>query len=142
MLSTGAPPTVLVTEIVSVPAAEAVAGVKLTVMEQVAPAASVPQLLPALKLVAEELLVVAAGVPICSALVPVLESVTVCCVDELPGTLLKTSAEGLSDRPGSAEPYPVSAAVAVALPACKVSVPLRGPADEGAKSISTKQDAV
>ena len=132
----------LVTGIVSVPAAEAVAGVNVTVIAQVAPALSVPQLLLALKLVALELVVVATTVPICSALVLVLESVTVCCVDELPGTLLKTSALGVSDRPGSASPYPVRAAVAVELPACTLSVPVRGPAAVGAKTICTKQDAV
>jgi hypothetical protein len=126
----------------SVPAAVAVAGVKVTAIAQVAPAASVVQLLLALKLVALELLVVATGVPTCSAFVLVLESVTVCCVDALPGTLLKTSALGVSDRSGSAEPYPVSAVVAYELPACKMSVPERGPATEGAKTIWTKQDAV
>jgi hypothetical protein len=135
LVSTGAPPTVLVTGIVSVPAAEAVAGVNVTRIAQVAPALSVLQLLLALKLVAPELVVVAKTVPISSEVVLVLTSVTVCCVDELPGTLLKTSALDVSARPGSADPYPVSAAVAVELPACTVSVPVRGPAAEGAKSI-------
>jgi hypothetical protein len=135
LVSTGAPPTVLVTGTVSVPAADAVAGMNVTEIAQVAPALSVPQLLLALKLVALELLVVAATVPTCSAVVLVLSSVTVCCVDELPGTLLKTRALGVSDRPGSVDPYPVSAALAVELPACTVSVPVRGPAAEGAKTI-------
>ena len=103
----------LVTGIVSVPAADAVAGVNVTEIAQVPPALSVPQLLLALKLVALELVVVAETVPTCSAFVLVLSSVTVCCVDELPGTLLKTSALGVSARPGSVEPYPVSAALAV-----------------------------
>jgi hypothetical protein len=133
---------VLVTGIVSVPAAEAVAGVNVTEIAQLAPALSVPQLLLTLKLVAPELVVVAETVPTCSAVVLVLESVTVCCVDELPGTLLKTSALGVSEIPGSVEPYPVSAALAVELPACTVSVPVRGPAAVGEKSICTKQDAV
>ena len=142
MVRTGAP-TVLVTGIVSVPAAEAVAGVNVTAIAQVAPALSVALLQPLeLKLVAPELVVVATTAPTCSAFVLVLESVTVCCVDELPGTLLKTRALGVSDRPESAEPYPVRAAVAVELPACTLSVPVRGPAAVGAKSICTKQDAV
>ncbi|MDR3660063.1 MAG: hypothetical protein P4L86_06595 [Mycobacterium sp.] len=68
MVSTGAPPTVLVTGIVSVPTAGAVAGMNVTGIAQVAPALSVPQLLLALKLVPPEL-VVAKTVPISSAVV-------------------------------------------------------------------------
>jgi len=104
----------------------------VTVIAQVAPALSVPQLLLALKLVALELLVVAETVPTCSAVVLVLTSVTVCCVELLPGNIVEDQRIGVSARSGSVEPYPVSAAAAVELPACKLSVPVRGPAADGA----------
>ena len=122
---------------VRVPAAEALAGTNVTEIEQVAPAAKLAQLLVSLKLVAPELEVLAAGVLIWSVAPLVLPSVTLCWVEALPGTFEKTSDVGLSERPGSARPYPVSVAEADTPAACSVSVPVRGPAADGAKTIST-----
>jgi hypothetical protein len=85
--------------------AEAVVGMKLTVMEQAAPEASVALLQPLLvKLVALELEVVAVGVPICWLAALVLATTTVCWVAVLPGRLLKTSALGVREMPGSVSP--------------------------------------
>jgi hypothetical protein len=111
-------------------------------MVQLAPVASVPHVVVAAKLEAPVPLVVATTVPICCAAPLVLVSVTLCWVAVGPGTLLKTSAVGFSEAPGSGEPYPVNEAVAKATPACKVSVPVSGPAVVGAYATSTKQDAV
>lgn len=109
-----------------------------TAMEQVVEGARVAQLLVAPKLNA----VVVVGMPICSAVALVLARVIVCCADALPGTLLKVSADGLRDRPESGEPYPVRVAVAVVVPACNASVPVRVPNADGVKAISTKQEEV
>ncbi len=53
------------------------------------------------------------GAAIWSWVAPVLVRVMVCWVATVPGTLAKTSALGLRARPGSGEPNPLSAAVAV-----------------------------
>jgi len=72
----------------------------------------------------------------------VLAKVMVCCVAVGPGTLRNTSASGLSERPESGEPKPVSAAVATEVPEEMVRVPVAGPVAVGAWTIWMKQEAL
>ena len=66
----------------------------------------------------------------------------VCCVEVMPGTLLKMSAVGLRERPGSGLPKPVSCEVAGVVLVEMVSVPVRGPVDVGLKRMLTKHEAL
>ena len=125
------------TGIDNVAATDAVCGAKMTVRVQVPPAANVEHPLATLKLGSETL-----GVPIVRLDVPLSESVIVCCVLALPGTLAKFRLMGLIATPGSAEPNPLRLAMAVPAEVTIVSVPLRVPVADGANRTCTKHDAV
>jgi hypothetical protein len=72
----------------------------------------------------------------------VLVRVMVCCVEVGPGTLLKMSAAGLSERPGSGVPNPVSAEVTGVEPVGRLRTPVRWPVAVGAKTMLRKQEAL
>src|SRR5271168_774263 len=105
-----------------------VVGRKMTVMVQV--------------VVGTKFGVVVVGVAIWRVAEPVLARVMVCWVAVgtwfSVGTLLKMRAVGLSARPGSGLPKPVSGAVML----WRVRVPVRGPVEVGAKMTLMKQDAL
>jgi hypothetical protein len=98
-----------------------VVGVKVTLRVQEVEGARLEQVEVAVN--AGELRV---GVAICSRVELVLVRVMVCWVAVGPGRLLKMRVVGLRARPGSGVPVPVSWAVAVRLPACRLRVPVRG----------------
>ena len=106
-------------------------------MVQVAVGVSVAQFVVRVKLG-----VVTVGAAIWKVAVPVFLRVTVCSVAVAPGTLLKVSALGVSERPGSGAPKPVSEAVSVLALVGSVRVPVIWPVVVGAKATSTKQEAV
>ena len=120
------PGAVLVMEMARVSATVKVVGVKVTVILQVAPGARVVQF----ELDAN-CGVLAVGVPIWRVMAPVFERVMVCWVAVVPGRLLKMREVGLSARPESGEPKPVSAAVRVMESVWMVRVPVAGPVVEG-----------
>ena len=130
------PFTVVVTGIKSVPLAVDVPGANVTAMEHIAPGASVPHALFATKLPLLEV----TG-PIVSGMLPVFETVTVCCVAAVPAAFLKSSSTGLKATPGSDRPNPASDAVAFPLSVVTVSTPLRTSSSVGVNATARKHDA-
>ena len=130
-------PTVVVTGIDTESVTIVDPGRYVTVMEHIAPAARVEQVLATLKLA-----VAAVGTPTWTAEVLVFVTVMVCPVAVGPGMSAKVSASGLIATPGSDVPVPVREAVADVPPVVRVSVPVRLPVDVGAKDASMKHDAV
>ena len=82
---------------------------------------------------------VTVGVAIWREIVPVLVTEMVCVVAVGPGTFWNVRAVGFRERPGSAEPKPVSWAVTLPAEAARVRVPMRWPVVAGVKAIWTKQ---
>ena len=121
---------VAVTGICRVPWTVAGAGVKLTVMVQVAAGLRVEQVVVAVKLE-----IVTVGVAIWSGTEPVLVKVMVWRVAVGSGMFWKVRVVGLRERPGSGAPKPVSCEEMVPAEVARVREPARWPVAVGLKTI-------